>query len=182
MDAASWVTAGATVVLVGVTAWYAALTKRISKAAGDSAKDAARAADAAERSATITAEQHLDEQLQRFKLGFNPITDELTVRNTSTTANWDRVVVTIVDHIEGPIAVLRDSKPDPSDETPWVEDVGKMEAGRIRTIGTMRWSGMGGTRRAGLALLELECWRGERSWPVQHEFYVSEPVDPRADQ
>ena len=58
MNAAAWVQAGATVVLVAITAWYAIRISRATTAAEASAKSAERSARAAERSAAI-AEQSL---------------------------------------------------------------------------------------------------------------------------
>ncbi len=54
MNAAAWVQASATVVLVAITAWYAIRTSKATSAAEASAKSAAKAAQAAERSADIS--------------------------------------------------------------------------------------------------------------------------------
>ena len=52
---AAIVSAGATVVLVAVTAWYAHLTHNLAKSAKESAEEATRSAGAAERSADASA-------------------------------------------------------------------------------------------------------------------------------
>ncbi len=53
METAAWLQAFATLILVGVTYWYARLTRSISSNSGESAASAVRAAEAAEQSAEI---------------------------------------------------------------------------------------------------------------------------------
>ena len=63
-DAAIWIQAGATVMLLGITAWYAWLTRSISKSAVASAKAAEGSAALAARSLQLQSVPILDYHLE----------------------------------------------------------------------------------------------------------------------
>jgi hypothetical protein len=143
-----------------------------AEAAKRSAENAERAANTAERSAALVAEQHHDDQIRRFEVSFDPNTQKLMLRNTSTTAAWDRVVIGVVNASEGPITALGDAPPEPMGDPPFhVIDLGPVEPGDVRPITVERSS----DHTQGLSVMRLTCWRNDNLWPVLMECEIPPP-------